>query len=258
MAKTMADQRRGLIGWSLGLFSVVGAMGALWPTVRDMPDMGEFLQSYPEAVRDLFKIDQIATGPGYLNAELFSIIIPAMFIVFAVGRGSRLIAGDEEDRQLDVVLASPVSRTRVLIETSLGLIGSMKLLGLALFVATAATSELFGMGIGYGAMAIGSLTMTLLGIEHGLIALAAGAATGRRSIAMAAGGAIGGAGYVLYVVGEIVDDLKGWQALSPFEQVLANGPLGGELPTTIVPVALLGVVAVAVAAPIFERRDVGR
>lgn len=233
-------------------------MGALWPSVRDMPDIGDFLESYPDAVRDLFKIDQISTGPGYLNAELFSIIIPAMFIVFAVGRGSRLIAGDEEERQLDVVLASPMSRTRILIEKALGLIASVKLLGLALFVSTAVTSAVFSMHIGYGAMAIGALTMTLLGIEHGLIALAVGAATGRRGVALAAGGALGGAGHVLYVVGEIVGDLKSWQALSPFQQVLVNGPLGGSLPATVVPVALVGLVAIAVAAPLFERRDVGR
>lgn len=257
LTKTVVDQRRGLIGWTIGLAVIVGAMGALWPTVRDMPDISEFLDNYPAAVRDLFNIDQIATGPGYLNAELFSIIVPAMFIVYAVARGARLLAGEEESRALDVVLASPVPRSQILLAKAVGLVLGTAALGVGLFAATATTSTVLGMRISVGGLAAGSVAMIAIGVEHGLLALAVGAATGRRTVALAVGGAVGVAGYVLFVVGEIVTSLSSWQRLSPFHQVLANGPLGGALPLTLIAVVGVGVLTVAVALPLFERRDVG-
>lgn len=254
---TVGDQRRALVAWSIGLLAVVGAMGALWPTVRDLGDLTAYLEGYPPAVRDLFRIDAITTGPGYLDAELFSIVLPAMFIVFAVGRGARLVAGDEESGALDGVLAAPLDRWVVLVSKALGLVVGVALLGAALFLATWLTSVAFGMGVALSGLLAGALAMVALGVAHGLLALAAGAAWGRRSVANAVGGGAAVAGYLLLVGGELVDGLARWQRLSPFHLALVDGPAAGTPPATLLAVVAVGVAAVAASAPRFERRDVG-
>ena len=50
-AKGLHDLRRALIGWSVGLVLLVLLESALWPSVRDMPDLNDFLASYPQSMR---------------------------------------------------------------------------------------------------------------------------------------------------------------------------------------------------------------
>jgi ABC-2 type transport system permease protein len=256
LAKTLADQRRGLRWWSAGLTALVGSMAALWPSVRSMADLTEMLDSYPKGLQDLFDMKAITTGGGYLNAELFSIMLPAMFVVFAIGRGARLLAGEEQDRTLELLLVTPRPRSSVLVSKAAGLVLATAALGVVLFAVTAAASLGLAMGIGLGQLAAAALSMTLLGIEHGLIAIGVGAATGRRSVAVSVAGTVAVAGYVLFVLARLVGAVRPWGVLSPFEQALASGPIGGGLPAVWLWMPLVGLVALGAAIPVFERRDI--
>ena len=107
--KSLRDQRRALVGWSVGLVLLVLLEAALWPSIRDMPDL------HPVPGR-LPRVDAHALWPrGFRHrhrlpdAELFSALLPILFIVFAVGRGARAVAGEEEAGTLEVLLVTPVS-----------------------------------------------------------------------------------------------------------------------------------------------------
>lgn len=255
MLRSLRDLRRSLLGWSLGTAALVLVMAAVWPTMRDMPDIEAFLASYPEVLRELFELDAMLSGAGFLNVELFSILLPAMFILFAIGHGARLIAGDEEAGSLEVVLATPLSRVEALLARAAALTAAAVLLGLVLFGAIVVTDVMVDMGIGAAAAANGALAMVLLGIEHGLLALAVGAATGRRVLALAASATVATAGYVLHVLSKLVDVLAPWQAMSPFAHALERGPLGPTFPPEYGWMVLVAVVVLAVAVPLFDRRD---
>jgi ABC-2 type transport system permease protein len=62
--------------------------------------------------------------------------------------------------------------------------------------------------------------------------------------------------YVLYVGGLIVDGLGRWLPWSPFHQALAEGPLADGLPGRFAWLVLGATAVVAVAAPVFARRDI--
>lgn len=54
LTKTLRDQARGLLGWSVSLALLIAMYVAIWLTVRDQPSMGDFLDQMPEAFRSLF------------------------------------------------------------------------------------------------------------------------------------------------------------------------------------------------------------
>lgn len=228
--KTMRDQRRGLIGWSVGLLLVAFLEAALWPTVRDMGGIREFVANYPEALRSLFKLDQFATGASFLNGELYSALLPILFLVYGIGRGACAVAGEEEAGTLKVLLTTRVSPVSLVLHRAAALATAVVVLGAALFLAVLAASPVFGLGIDAGAAATGSLAMVLLGVEFGWLALALSAVTGRHVVAVAVTSALAVAAYLLYAAGALVDAVASWQPLSPFHQALASGPLGGGLP----------------------------
>lgn len=254
--KALRDQRRSFLGWSLGLVLLVLLEAALWPSIRDMPDLQQFLNNYPEAMRKLFGLEEFGTGTGFLNAELFSALLPIVFIAFGIGRGARAIAGDEEAGTLEVILVTPVSARSLLLQQAATLATTAFGLGAVLFLATLGSSALFGLGVSAGDLAAATLAMVLLGIEFGWLALAIGAATGRRALAIATASGVAVGAYLLYVAGELVEAVQPWQPISPFHQALAGGPLGAGVQAAYGWMALAAVVFVAAALPIFDRRDV--
>jgi ABC-2 type transport system permease protein len=256
VTKTMRDQRRSLIGWSIGVAALVLVEGALWPSIRDMPNLDEFLSSYPDALKEAFNLGAMTTGTGFLNAELYTLVLPILFLVFGISRGAKLVAGEEEAGTLEVVLVTPVSTTRLLLEKAAGLLLGLCVLGAVAGGSTLLASALFSMGISPSSVAAGALSMVLLGVEYGFLALAVGAATGRRSVAAGVASVAAVGAYVLYVGGLMVDSLSGWLPWSPFHQALADGPLASGLPARFVLRVLGAVGVVAVATPVFARRDI--
>jgi ABC-2 type transport system permease protein len=254
--KSLRDQRRALIGWGIGLILLVLLEAALWPSIRDMPDLNSFLANYPESMREVFNLDDFATGRGFFNAELFSAMLPVLFIIFAVGRGARLVAGEEEAGTLDVLLVTPVSPARLVISQAAALGTSLAGLATVLWIAGMTCSAAFGLGLGAVDLAQACVSMMLLGLEFGWLALAVGAVTGRRSFALAVPAVAAVAAYVLYVAGELVDAVQPWQQLSPFDHALAAGPLGAGWRAEYLWMPAVAVLAVALAMPLFDRRDI--
>lgn len=254
--KSMYDQRRVLLGWAVGIVLLVALMIAMWPSVRDMPKLDEFLASYPKAMRELFNLEDYATGAGYLNAELFTVMLPVLFIIFGIGRGARMIAGEEEAGTLDVLLVTPVSAARLVLQKAAALVVALLGLGIVLFLAALVGSQITGMGIGAGALATASLAVVLLGVEYGCLALTVGAASGRRAVAIGLPATAAVAAYVLYAAGMLVDAVEPWQPISPFSQALTGGPVGAGLPLAYVWMAVGAIVFIAAGTPIFDRRDI--
>jgi ABC-2 type transport system permease protein len=252
--KTLRDQRRALVGWSTAVAVLVVLMAALWPSVRDMFDQ-DLLAAYPEAMQRLFDIDAMATGAGFLNAELFSIILPGMFIAYGISRGARLIAGEEQDGILEVVVVGPLSRPRLLLHKAAALATGIVVLGAVLLATMLVASAVMDMGIPVAHAAIGALAMVLIGIQFGWLALAVGAATGRWAASVAVPGSLAVAAYALHVVGALVEAVEPWQPLSPFTQAIGDGPVGGAVPSGFTWLALAAIVVIAAAVPVFRRRD---
>ena len=82
--------------WSLGLAGYVALIVSVYPTIRDNPDLNKLVESYPEALKAFIAFGgqfDFTSAAGYLGSELFSFMIPALFLVASVGNGAGSIAG---------------------------------------------------------------------------------------------------------------------------------------------------------------------
>lgn len=256
-AKALYDQRRGLLGWSIGIAATTALFILMYPMVRDMPDLAIFLDQYPDAFGTLFNIEAITTGPGYLNAELFSLLGPALLVIYGIGRGARAVAGEEEDGTLEVLLATPVSRTRMLGEKALALLAGLAVLAMVLLCTMIAFGPLVDLGLGVRYAAAASTSLFLLGAEFGLLAMAVGAVTGRRGLAIGVASVAAVASYLLYALGALVEQLEPWRFLSPYQHAMGTEPiLNGMSGGYALAMAAVAFAVIAVAVPSLERRDI--
>ncbi|WP_082620796.1 ABC transporter permease subunit [Nocardioides sp. Soil796] len=255
--KALWDQRRSLPFWASGVALVVLLEAALWPSMANMTTLDDYLRDLPPALREVFSLDQMATGAGFLNAELFTLVLPMIFLVFAITRGARMLAGEEEAGTLDLLLVTPLSATRLLVQEAAALTLSIAVLGTAVWGATVIGGRFFGLGISLAAATVGAIALVLLGFEFGMLALVTGALTGRRGLAVGVPAALVLAAYLLFVAGALVNEFTDWRRLSPFDQALHAGPLAAQLPASFVWLVVPPMLALVTALPFWSRRDIG-
>jgi ABC-2 type transport system permease protein len=216
------------------------------------------MEAYPKEIMDAMGITDLTSPEGYLGGTTYGILGPVLILVFASSLGARAIAGEEEAGRLEVLLAHPVTRWRVVIERAAAMLVALALAGLVLLlgmIVMAGVAEFASIGVANLAAASGQLV--LLGLFFGTLALAVGALTGRRGLALGVVAIVGVLTYFANNLGPSVDWLAWSQDVSPFHYYSGGEPLrnGFQLMDSLV---LLGasLLLVAVAVIGFERRDV--
>jgi ABC-2 type transport system permease protein len=256
--KELRDQRRGLLGWGGGLAAMVLMYSAFWPSVRD--NAGEFesyLRNLPDALRNIIGELSLATPVGYLQSEMFSFLGPALILVFAIGTGARSIAGEEEQRTMDLIAAAPISRRRIVVEKFMAMSATAIGIGAILWLALITIGRAFALEVSPANVAAATLQLALLGIAFGAIAQLLGAWLGRRSLAIAVASGLAVATFLLDAFAPAVEELAWAAKLTPFYYYGESVPLRDGLPVGHA-LVLMGVAAVGLLLSIlaFDRRDI--
>lgn len=257
-ARTLRDRWRSVFGWGLALVLMGVLQLSVYPSVaRSAQTMQTFVDEWPEAFREAFNLDAYTTGAGFLNAEMFSMMVPLVLIAVAVGGASAATAGEEEKGTADLLLTLPVTRARVLTAKVLATVASVILVAAAVLAALAIGSPLVDLEVGFSGLAAATVMTTLLAFFFGAIALVVGAATGKRSVALGSAVGLALGAFLLNALAPMADWLEPWQKASPFHWALGDNPL---VTGVNVPMAglLLGLSALLVVAAglAYGRRDV--
>jgi len=110
---TIRRLRGQAIGWSIGMVFYSLLLGSFYDTVTTMEGLDELLKGYPPEMLAFFgNMTEMTTPWGYLDVEYFT-LINMIIGIFAIGACVNLIVGDEEKGLLDLVLAHPISRSRL-------------------------------------------------------------------------------------------------------------------------------------------------
>jgi ABC-2 type transport system permease protein len=254
-------RRMSTLWWSLGVVGFAALLALAYPTVRGNSELDKTFAGLPPGVQAALGLDpgSSLTAPiGYLNSQYFANVLPAVFLIFAIGLAAWSIAGDEGAGTLELLLANPVSRRRVAVERAAGLILLMTAVTAASVVALAVLAPPFQLtnGLSVSDIAAATVATALLALTFAAVAFAVGAATGRRSLAITSASTLAVAGFVIEGLAAQVKVLQPLRAASPWHWALGTDPLRHGLgwESAVLPMAvsavLLGVGAIA-----FSRRD---
>ena len=168
--KSLRDMRRSIVWWSLGLIAMTALMIAVYPTIRDNPDLNKLVENYPEALKAFIAFGgdlDYTSGAGYLGSELFAFMVPLLLSIAAIGAGARATAGEEEGGTIDLLLANPVSRQRLVFEKATALATEVVLLAVVLWISLLVGVEIVGMDISAANLAAATVSAALLGFPSG-------------------------------------------------------------------------------------------
>lgn len=256
--KTLRDWRRAVIGWAVGLSAFTLIYVGAWASVKDSPDLLKLkTESVPRSLSVTFGITDLTTGVGYLQGTIYGLLGPLLLSMAAIILGARAVARPEDTHVMDLYLANPISRRGFVAQRAAAFLAVVVGLGLILWIVPLLLSQAIGMGVSATRITAASTGLFLLGLLFGVLALAAGAAIGRRSSALGVAGAVAVASYVIHGLSENISWVRPLRWITPFHYYLGADPLHrgfnlGYDAVLLVASAVLTVVAVAT----FDRRDV--
>lgn len=257
----LLDRRRSFVWWVVGVVAMVAFTAALWPSIRGQEEFEELIEGLPEGLKALFGSGEgiaFTTAPGYLHSRLFSSLFPLLLLVFGIGLGVRAVGGAEEDGTLELVLAHPVTRTRLVAERFAAVVLLVTGLTLSGTLALLAVAPLVGLldGVSLGRMLVASLALLGLALLYTSLSFALGCVFGRRGPALGIAGGVAVATYLVQSLIAATDVLDVSRFFSPWHWYLDRNLLAGDatLAATVLPLLLAAAFALA-GGWRFLRRD---
>lgn len=252
VASHLYDRRRSVLAWGLpmGLFSAF--VVAIFPSVET--SISKAVQGYPQGLKEAFGIGQLTSVEQYLHAEMLSLIVPLAMGYLAVRAIASGLTGAAESGRLDVLLSSPVSRSRIVAAGFLATAVELAEVLLVTGVLCGLGSLIAGSGLDASRAAEGFANVWPLALLFaGCGAIAAGFSL-RTSIVTGAVAGLLVAMYVIDLMGRLDTSLSDLRYLSVFKYY-GNAIEDGIEPLAFVGVTLAACALAALGAWLFERRD---
>jgi ABC-2 type transport system permease protein len=258
VTKTWRDHWKSTLSWGIGLFAIAAIELMVYPTIKKTgASMNQMIESMPEAFKSIFRMNDYTSGPGFLGTELFSMMVPLIFIAVGANAGARATAEEEATGTADLLLALPLARTKIILSKTFAAL--MIIVGLA---AILAVTLLAGIGLvdlvsPTSGLIAGCVEMALLGALFTGVGLLVGALTGRKGIALGASIALGIAAFILYSLAPLMKTLDSWLWLNPFQWAIGNEPLRNGIDAGYAVTLILVSVGLILSAVVaFNRRDI--
>ncbi len=246
-----------ILGWGLAL-AILGAwIISLYPSILSLREQyRELLKAYPPEMLAFFGGVTDLTDPvAYLDFVFFS-YMPIIVAIYAILAGSGLLAADEESGVLDLILAHPISRTRLylgrLLALGASLLGILALTWLGFVVLLPGS----GLGVGVGAMALPCVSLFAVLLLFGALALFLSLLLPSRGGAASVAGVVLVASYFASSLSHLNPDLQALDRVLPLRYyqgaAAVNGLDWGKLGILLGAAALFALLGWA----LFARRDI--
>ncbi len=242
----------GTLSAAVGLVAVMVAVGALFPAVGHT--IGKL--DVPTSVANLLGGADYATITGWFRSEIAVIYAPLVIGALAVTGASAATAGEEEDRILALVLAHPIRRSRLLASKAAAIALIVLIIAFAVWIGL-----IVGVAVGGGGISVAHITalavqLAFFGFATGAVALALGAATGRRSLATGGASAVAILGWLVNSFAPLVSPIAWLKYLTLFYYYSGHDPLTRGVGAN--GLIVLGAVTLALTAAAivrFDKRD---
>jgi len=258
--KVIWDRRRSVWAWGGGLGLLSLAMFSAWPALaQDAEALAALVTSMPREIFALFGLtdpEAIVTPAGFISSRSYQSIGPIVVIFFCVRGVSMALVRQEGTGVLDMVLAQPSSRSRVL-ASKLGAVAlSAGLVVLVPTIVALLADRRWETDLGFGPILAAGAGLYLLGLFFAGLALLLWAIKGTSLPAVRIAGIAALATFLMNGLGALADGLRPIRLVSPFYWYFGDTPPLGKGFEPSYFLLLAGTVAMAwLALVLFRQRD---
>ncbi len=204
---TVILRKTSTLWWSFAMAIFIFINMIFYPSFKN--DAAEFQKSFenlPDAALQFLGGSADFFSPvGFMNSQVYFIMLPMILGILAISLGSGLLAREEQEKTIEGLLARPISRSRLLSAKAIAgsaILTSVALIGLLTILATSWAVDL---EISSTSLVQATFVCLLMAVTFGAIAFAL-SATGKAkgaSIGVATFVALGG-----YIIGSLAGTIS--------------------------------------------------
>jgi len=232
-----------------------------YPTIRDQAS--EFEKTFSqlsEGTKALFSdTGEFFSPVGYLSSQIFYLMMPLLVGILAIAAGTSLIGREEREGTLELLLARPISRAKLIVSKATVGLAMVIFIGLVGTVVTMVMAKIVNIAVPLTNILLVGLAATALAISFGAIAfMVTMLGRGARVASISVAALIAILGYILVSLAGTVSWLR-WPAKAfPFNYYHPAEILRGTYDwTNMFFIAGLIVACGLISWAAFRRRDIG-
>lgn len=262
LAITKAELRQRktyLLWWGIGIVALIALTVLAYGSIKGQADqLNEALGSLSSSIGGFLGTTDMFSPIGYLNSELYFIVLPILFIILSVTLAGKLIGKEESDHTMELLLSRPISRSKLLLAKAISATIIMALLGAVAALSTIIFGQVVSIGVSTGYIILTTLMMVLFSGAFGALAFMLYAVGGRlKSAAAAVAILFSLGGYILSSLSGMVHALAWAAKLFPYHYYNPGAMLGGHVSVgLIIYIGALYAVSLIIGFTIFRRRDI--
>jgi len=255
--KTWLDHWKSYVAWvTVALFLCIIQL-SVYPSIVDSGEgIDALLDAFPEAYKEIFRMEDYTSGAGYLGTELFSLTIPFIFIAVGSTWGASHSALEEERLTADLLFALPLRRYRILLQKIGAEVTALIVLGALVVITLVIGARLVDMEVSTGGVIGATTSSALIGWLYAGFSLMVGATTGRKSATLGITTGLAVIAFIFYSLDPLVDTFAMITPVNPFEWMLSGKPITNGLQVSGgLTLFLVGAAFHVAGLWAFERRD---
>ena len=254
LRRHIVDMRVAVLGFGLSAAAMAVIDTALFPSLREQ--IGEF--DYAGLGEAFGATGSLAQADQFFTTEFLS-WVPLLLLVFAIRTATGLIAGEEHDGTLELLLAQPITRAALFTQRVAALVIGATLIASIAAIGFAITWPFVTIdGVSLGSLVGATYLMVPLVFAVGAFGFLAAALGSTKGQATGIATSIAVITYVVFVLSLLEDDVEWLRFLTPYYygQMTTVLTQGFEAWRLVVLVAST-VVFLGIGLWAFERRDIG-
>ena len=169
---TIWQRRWSIMWWSIAVVGFILLNLVFYPTFKDQAaELDKSLSQLPESAKALFAGSSDFVSPvGYLNSQIFFLMLPMLLTILTIGLGSSIVAREESEGTIELLLARPISRNKLLLSKSIAAIIILLTVSLMAFLSIAITVKIVDITVPLRYITVATLGSIILALCFGSIA----------------------------------------------------------------------------------------
>lgn len=171
---TLKQRKVSTFWWSIAIAGFIFVNMIFYPSFKNEADqLKESFNNIPDSVLQLLGGSTDFFSPvGYLNGQIYFIMLPLLLGILSISLGSKLLASEEQDKTIESLLARPVSRSKLLLAKAMSGISILSLASIVAWLSVALLAIAVDLDVSFAAITQASLVCFLLCLSFGAVAYA--------------------------------------------------------------------------------------
>ncbi len=231
---------------------------SVYPTIVESGNAAkQFIDSYPEAFKKMFRIEDYTSGSGFLNVELFSLMLPLVMIGVGIIWSASATAEEEEAGTADLLFSLPVSRRVILLSKMAATFVALVVLALTVFANIFFLAPRFELEVSTLNLAYACLIHLFLGVFFSGIGFFLGSLTGRKGLSLGVGSGLAIICFLFFSLSPLVSNFRFTNSVNPFQWTIARNTLADGLDVQgLAKLVISSIVLYIAALNVLERRQI--